>query len=109
GEDFELKPWDWSYYAEKIRIRDYQMDEEQLKPFFSLERVKDGIFETTRKLYGLTYKKLDNVPVYHEDVTVYEVMDENGAHLSLLYMDFHPRESKRGGAWMTSYRKQSMK
>jgi peptidyl-dipeptidase Dcp len=109
GEDFELKPWDWSYYAEKIRIRDYQLDEEQLKPYFSLERVKEGIFETTRKLYGLTYKKLDNVPVYHEEVTVYEVFDENGEHLSLLYMDFHPRESKRGGAWMTSYRKQSMK
>jgi peptidyl-dipeptidase Dcp len=109
GDSFDLQAWDWRYYAEKIRRRDYQLDEELLKPYFSLESVKEGIFETTRKLYGLNYKKLNNVPVYHKDVVTYEVFDQTGQHLALLYLDFHPRESKRGGAWMTSFRKQSRK
>jgi len=102
----KLEPWDWWYYSEKIRKEKYDLDEEMLRPYFSLDNVREGIFTLSNKLYGITFKKMENVPVYHPDVTVYEVLDSNKNHLAVLYMDFHPRASKRGGAWCTSYRDQ---
>jgi peptidyl-dipeptidase Dcp len=108
GHDFELTPYDWRYYTEKIRAERFDLDESEIKPYFSLENVRDGIFMVTNKLWGLTYKKVEGAPVYHEEVTLYEVIDRDGSHVGVLYMDFHPRASKRGGAWMTSYRSQSV-
>ena len=101
-----VQPYDWRYYTEKIRKERFDLDEEELKPYFSLENVRKGVFQVTEKLYGLQFKVLTDVPKYHEDVTVWEVTEKDGTHLGVLYMDFHPRESKRGGAWMTSYRTQ---
>ncbi len=106
GIQGNVQPYDWRYYTEKIRQQRFNLDEQELKPYFSLENVRNGIFEVTKKLYGLEYKELKNVPKYHEDVTVWEVTNESGEHLGILYMDFYPRASKKGGAWMTSYRKQ---
>jgi peptidyl-dipeptidase Dcp len=105
----EVQPYDWRYYTEKIRKERYDLDEQEIKPYFSLENVRQGIFKVTENLYGLQYKELKDVPKYHEDVTVWEVSEKDGKHIGILYMDFHPRASKRGGAWMTSYRKQQMK
>lgn len=101
-----VQPYDWRYYSEKIRKERFDLDEEELRPYFSLDQVRQGVFQVTEKLYGLQFKALQNVPKYHEDTTVWEVTEANGTHLGILYMDFHPRESKRGGAWMTSYRNQ---
>ena len=109
GGDFKLAPWDWRYYAEKVKAEKYAFNEEDLKPYFELSNVTKGMFFTLENLFGMKFKELTNLPVYHEDVTTYEVFDENDKHLGILYMDFHPRESKRGGAWMTSFREQSMK
>lgn len=109
GFDDEVKPWDWSYYAEKLRQARYDFDEELTRPYFQLEKVTEGIFELTHKLWGFTYKQNTEIPVYHKDVVVYEVYDEDGSFLSLLYMDFFPREGKSGGAWMTSFRDQYRK
>ena len=106
-DTFKVAPYDWRYYAEKIRVKRYALNEEEIKPYFSLASVREGAFETASKLYGLSFVALNNVPTYHEEVEVYEVKDKDGSHLGLLYADFFPRESKRGGAWMTSYRKQS--
>lgn len=106
GGNFKLQPWDWRYYAEKIRKEKYNLDEEMLKPYFELENVKKGIFYLADKLYGLNFKKLDNMPVYNDEVQVYEVLESNGDHVGIFYMDFHPRASKRGGAWMNNYREQ---
>ena len=100
------QPYDWRYYTEKIRKQRFDLDEEELKPYFSLDNVRKGVFQVTENLYGIKIKELVNVPKYHEDVTVWEVTEKDGTHLGVLYMDFHPRESKRGGAWMTSYRTQ---
>lgn len=108
GINEDVTPADWRYYAEKIRKERYDLDEQELKPYFSLENVRQGIFDVTNKLWGLTYKELNNVPKYHEDVTVWEVFDKDKSSLGLLYMDMHPRASKRGGAWMTSFRSQQM-
>jgi len=108
GINEDVAPADWRYYAEKIRKERYNLDEQELKPYLSLENVRKGIFDVTNKLWGLTYKELTNVPKYHADVTVWEVFDANKKTLGLLYMDMHPRESKRGGAWMTSFRDQQM-
>lgn len=106
GESFDPAPYDWRYYTEKIRQKRYAIDENELKPYFSLASVTQGAFDVANKLFGLTFERLDNVPVYHEEVEVYEVFDNDGSHLGLLYADFFPRASKRGGAWMTSYRRQ---
>lgn len=106
GGNFKLESWDWWYYAEKVRKAKYDLDEEQLRPYFELNNVREGAFAVATKLYGLTFTTLKDVPVYHPDCTVYEVKDSDGSEIGVLYMDFHPRESKRGGAWMTSYRKQ---
>jgi len=103
----KLQPYDWRYYTEKIRKERFDLDEQELKPYFSLDNVTKGVFQVTEKLYGLKFKQLNNVPVYHEDVTAWEVTEANGTHIGILYMDFFPRASKRGGAWMTSYRNQS--
>lgn len=107
GKDFELKPYDWRYYTEKIRKERFDLDESEIKPYFPLENVKQGIFSLCDKLYGLNFRRLDDVPVYHEDAMAYEVKESTGEHIGVLYMDFHPRSSKRGGAWMTSYRSQT--
>ncbi len=107
GGNFKPEPYDWRYYTEKIRQKRYAINEEEVKPYFSLERVREGAFDVANKLYGLTFKRLTDVPVYHEEVEAYEVLDKDGSHLGVLYADFFPRASKRGGAWMTSYRPQS--
>jgi peptidyl-dipeptidase Dcp len=104
----EVQPYDWRYYAEKIRKERFDLDEQEMKPYFSLEKTREGVFTVCKNLYGLQFKQLNNVPKYHEDVTVWEVTETNGNHVGILYMDFHPRASKRGGAWMTSYRTQKM-
>lgn len=103
-----VQPYDWRYYTEKIRKQKYDLDEQELKPYFSLENVRNGVFMVTEKLFGLKFKQVDNIPVYHKDVTAWEVSEADGRYVGLLYMDFHPRESKSGGAWMTSYREQKM-
>ncbi len=108
GESFNLEPYDWRYYTEKIRKERYEINEEEIREYFSLDNVRDGIFDLCDRLYGLQFVKLDNVPVYHSEVVAYEVKEKNGQHVGVLYMDFHPRTSKRGGAWMTSYRSQSV-
>ncbi len=104
--DFQLKPWDWWYYSEKVRKAKYDFDEEQLRPYFKLENVIHGIFYTANHLYGLKFKEIHNIPKYHEDVKTFEIRDANDTLLGIQYMDFYPRASKRGGAWMTSYRKE---
>lgn len=108
GINEPVQPYDWRFYTEKIRIERFNLDEQEMKPFFSLEKTREGIFMVCKNLYGLQFKQLNNVPKYHEDVTVWEVSEANGTHIGILYMDFHPRASKRGGAWMTSYRNQKM-
>ncbi len=108
-DTFEVAPYDWRYYAETIRKKRFALDEEQIKPYLSLPSVREGAFAVANKLYGLTFVALNNIPVYHPEVEVYEVKDKDGSHLGLLYADFFPRDSKRGGAWMTSYRAQSRK
>jgi peptidyl-dipeptidase Dcp len=105
----KLEAWDWQYYAEKLRQEKYSLDAEALRPYFRLENVRQGIFTLCNKLYGLTFEEVGNVPLYHPEVLAFEVKDIDGSHLGLLFMDFHPRESKRSGGWMTSYRKESKK
>lgn len=102
----KVKPYDWRYYTEKIRKQRFDLDEQELKPYFSLDNARNGIFQVTEKLYGLKFKQLNDVPKYHDEVTVWEVAEADGTHVGILYMDFFPRASKRGGAWMTSYRSQ---
>lgn len=109
GINDEVRPYDWRYYSEKIRKQRYDLDEQELKPYFGLDQVRNGVFTVTEKLYGITFKQVNDLPVYHQDVTTWEVNDKDGTLLGILYMDFHPRESKRSGAWMTSYREQQMK
>jgi peptidyl-dipeptidase Dcp len=107
GFNEEIMPWDFSYYSEKLKTEKFGFDEEMVKPFFKLDKVIEGIFNLATTLYGITFKEVANVPKYHHDVKTFEVYDVNGAFLSILYADFHPRESKQGGAWMTEYRSQS--
>jgi len=106
GEDFTLQPWDWRFYAEKLRKAKYDLNDEALKPYFPLENVKQGVFTVASKLYGITFTQRKDIPVYHPDAIAYEVKEADGRHIGILFMDFHPRESKRGGAWMNSFRKQ---
>jgi len=109
GGDFELASWDWWYYAEKIRKEKYDLDEEETRPYFSLDDVREGVFYVLEKLYGVTFEPNDEIPLYHEDAMAFEVKDKDGSHQGVLYMDFHPRASKRAGAWSTSYRKQHVR
>lgn len=108
GSNETLQGWDWRYYAEKLRKEKYALDEQELRPYFPLEGVRDGIFMLTNRLYGLTFERRPEVPGYHEEVTAWEVKEADGRHVGIMYMDFHPRASKRGGAWMTSYRRQEV-
>lgn len=99
-----LERWDGSYYAEILKQREIELDEESLRPYFQLDKVIDGVFQVTNRLYNLRFKEVHDLPKYHEDVRIFEVLDEKkNAHIGLFYMDFHPRETKRGGAWMTSF------
>ena len=101
-----IMPWDFSFYSEKLRAEKYDLSDEQLKPYFQLEACINAIFDLANRLHGITFSELSNIPVYHHDVKVYEVKDRDGSHLALFYADFFPRESKRGGAWMTEFRGQ---
>lgn len=108
GEDFTLEPWDWNYYAEMVRKAKYDLDEEQIKPYFEINNVLEkGVFYAATELYGITFKERNDIPVYHEDVKVYELFEENGDPLGLFYTDFFARPSKRGGAWMSNFVSQS--
>lgn len=109
GKDFKLASWDWWYYAEKLRKEKYALDDEELKPYFKYENVRDGVFMVTNKLYGLNFKKIDNAPVYNEDVEAYEVSDADNSFVGIIYIDPYAREGrKRNGAWMSSFRKQQV-
>ncbi|MBO5698455.1 MAG: M3 family metallopeptidase [Bacteroidaceae bacterium] len=102
----ERQAWDFSYYAHKLKQRNYDIESEMLRPYFELSKVKAGVFGLANRLYGITFERVSHVPTYHPDVEVFDVKDEHGEPLALLYTDFHPRASKQGGAWMTSYREQ---
>ena len=102
----QLQRWDWAYYSNKLKQEKYALDDEMLKPYFQLENVQQGVFGLANKLYGLTFREVDNIPKYHEDVKTFEVHDGDGKFLAILYTDFFPRESKSGGAWMTEFRGQ---
>jgi peptidyl-dipeptidase Dcp len=106
GNNFKLQPWDWWYYAEKLKKMKYDIDEEQLRPYFKLENVRDGAFYVATKLFGITFTPRQDLPVYHPDVKVFEVKESDGRHIGLLYTDYFPRPSKKGGAWMNALRKQ---
>ena len=106
GDDFELMPWDLGYYAHKLKERKFDLDNEKLRPYFELEHVKQGVFGLATRLYGITFKPNKDIPVYHPDVEAFEVFDKDGSFLAVLYTDFHPRDGKQGGAWMTSYKEQ---
>jgi peptidyl-dipeptidase Dcp len=108
GGKFKLQSWDWWYYSEKVRKAKYDLDEEQIRPYFELNNVRDGVFMVANKLYGLTFNRRKDMPVFHSECEVYEVKDKDGSELGILYMDFYPRASKRAGAWMTNYREQYM-
>lgn len=105
GGDFKLASWDWWYYAEKIRKEKYALNEEEVRVYFSLEDVKNGVFDVVNKLYGLTFEPRQDLPAYHKEVQPYLVKDADGSNLGVLYMDFHPRPGKKGGAWSTSIRR----
>lgn len=102
----ELQRWDWAYYSNKLKQEKYALDDEMLKPYFKLENVQEGVFGLANKLYGLTFKETADIPKYHEDVKTFEIHDQNGKFLAILYTDFFPRDSKGGGAWMTEFRGQ---
>ena len=108
GTHFDLKPWDWQRYAEKVRKERYALDEDALKPYFELNKVlKDGVFYAANRLYGLTFKQRKDIPVYHPDVMVYEVFEQDGSPLGLMYFDYYARDNKNGGAWMSNFVNQS--
>ena len=104
GGQFKLQPWDWWYYSEKVRKAKYDLEDAELKPYFKLENVRAGVFMVANKLYGLQFKLVKNVPVYHPDVEVFEVLDGDGRYLGLFYSDYYPRAGKRSGAWMGNFR-----
>jgi peptidyl-dipeptidase Dcp len=109
GGDFKLASWDWWYYTEKLRQQKYSLNEEEVKPYFKMENVREGVFEVANRLFGLSFKKLENVPVYHPEVEAYEVLDADGSHLAVFYTDYFPRQGKNAGAWMSSFRSQQVK
>jgi len=104
GKDFALEPWDWSYYAERVRKARFDLDEQALRPYFPLDGVREGAFWVANRLYGITFTELKGVPVYHPEVKAFEVKDADGSHLAVFYADYHPRPGKRGGAWSSRYR-----
>ena len=99
----KIEPWDWAYYTEKVRMAKYALDEEQTKPYFQMENVRQGVFDLTTKLWGLQYEKLEDIPVYHEDVEGFKVTDADGSLIGIILTDYFPRSTKRGGAWMTNF------
>ncbi len=109
GGNFKLQSWDWLYYTEKLREQKYALNEAELKPYFKMENVREGVFATANKLYGLNFTKLENVPVYHPEVEAYEVTDADGSHIAIFYSDYFPRSGKNAGAWMSSFRGQQIK
>lgn len=106
GLDFEAEGWDWRYYADRAKRSKYSFDENELRPYLKLENVRDGLFYCANKLYGITLKPISNVPLPHPDAQAFECKDRDGKHLAILFMDFFPRASKRGGAWCGTYRSQ---
>jgi len=106
GGTFELQPWDWWYYAEKVRKEKYDLDESELRPYFLMENVRKGAFEVATKLYGIQFVERHDIPKYLDEVQVFEVKHKDGSHLGILYTDYYPRAGKRPGAWMGSYRRQ---
>ena len=108
GHPVDIKPWDYSYYSNKLRNAKYAYDEEEMRPYFELNSVIDGVFGLATKLYGVTFEKNSEIPVYHPDVTAFDVKDKDGSYLGVIYTDFFPRASKRSGAWMTEFKGQHM-
>ncbi|KAA6319886.1 hypothetical protein EZS27_030272, partial [termite gut metagenome] len=106
GNDFLLMPWDWSYYSDKLKNKKFNVNAEMLRPYFELNKVKEGVFGLATQLYGISFKENTHIPVYHKDVNAYEVFDKDGTYLAILYTDFHPRAGKRSGAWMSGFKEQ---
>ena len=109
GKDFEPAGWDWRYYADRAKKAKYDFDENLIRPYLKLENVRDGMFLFANKLYGVTFTAIDSIPLPHPDAIAFECKDKDGSHLGVLYFDFFPRESKRGGAWCGQYRGQTYK
>lgn len=107
GKDFKLEPWDWSFYAEKLKKEKYSLDEEMIRPYFKMENVRQGVFDVASKLYGIQFIERKDIPVYHPDVKVFEVKEADGKHLGIFYSDYYPRDGKRSGAWSSTFRGQS--
>lgn len=103
-----IRPWDWAYYAERVRLAKYAIDETSVKPYFRMENVRDGVFATAHRLYGLNFEKLDSIPVYHPDVEGFKVTDSDSSLVGILLTDYYPRSTKRGGAWMSNLRNQEI-
>ncbi len=106
GKDFEVMPWDFSFYSHKLQMEKYNLDAEMLRPYFEISKVIKGVFGLATTLYGITFKENKDIPVYNQDVKAYEVFDKDGSYLAVLYTDFHPRKGKQGGAWMTEFKGQ---
>ena len=106
GKPMEIQAWDWSYYSDKLKDKRFELNDEMTRPYFELENVKKGVFGLATDLYGLKFVKNTDIPVYHSEVEAFDVFDENGDFLAVLYSDFHPRDGKRSGAWMTSFKGQ---
>lgn len=106
GDDFEIMPWDWAFYSDKLKLKKFNLNAEMLRPYFQVNKVIDGVFNLASKLYGISFKENREIPVFHPDVIPFEVYDEDGSFLAVLYTDFYPRDGKRSGAWMTSYKEQ---
>ena len=106
GEDMELQPWDIGYYSNKLQEKEYNINSEMLRPYFELNNVKKGVFQLANRLYGIRFEERDDIPKYDNDVEVFDVFDEDGTFLAVLYCDFHPRENKKSGAWMTTFKGQ---
>ncbi|MDR2622022.1 MAG: M3 family metallopeptidase, partial [Dysgonamonadaceae bacterium] len=109
GRAIEVRPYDWSYYSDKLKDAKFELNDEKVRPYFELENVKKGVFGLATRLYGITFRKNPGIPVYHPEVEAFEVYDKNGAYLAVLYTDFFPREGKRAGAWMTEFQGQKVK
>jgi peptidyl-dipeptidase Dcp len=109
GRDFKLEPWDWRYYAEKVKAARYDLDENQVRQYFQLDNALQGAFYVARRLYGLTFVERKDIPKYHSEVRAFEVKDTDGSHLGVFLIDYHPRPGKRGGAWSSRYRGQRIK
>jgi peptidyl-dipeptidase Dcp len=108
GNNFKVQPWDWWYYSEKVRTAKFNISEEEMKPYFQVDKVREGIFYAANRLYGLNFKKRTDVPVYQKDVDAFEVTDAKGKLMGLIYLDYFTRPEKRSGAWMTNYRDQEV-